>query len=72
MILAGLPATRVFGGTSFVTTEPAATTEFSPIVTPAMIVTFAAIQTLRSTAIGAAVTPARPGVAMARWGAQTI
>jgi hypothetical protein len=28
--LAGFPPTMVFGGTSLVTTEPAATTEFSP------------------------------------------
>jgi hypothetical protein len=33
---AGFPATSVFGGTDFVTTEPAATTELSPIVTPRM------------------------------------
>jgi len=32
--LAGLPAIKLFGGTSFVTTAPAATTEFSPTVTP--------------------------------------
>jgi hypothetical protein len=31
--LAGTPATTVLGGTSLVTTAPAATTEFSPIVT---------------------------------------
>jgi len=33
-ILAGLPATIARGGTSFVTTEPAPITEFSPIVIP--------------------------------------
>jgi hypothetical protein len=38
MTRAGFPPTRVFGGTFLVTTEPAATTEFSPIVTPPMIV----------------------------------
>jgi hypothetical protein len=31
-----LPPTRLFGGTSRVTTEPAATTAYSPIVTPPM------------------------------------
>jgi len=35
MTRAGFPPTRVFAGTSLVTTEPAATTEFSPTVTPA-------------------------------------
>jgi hypothetical protein len=43
MILAGFPPTRVLGGTFLVTTEPAATTEFSPTVTPPMIVAPAAI-----------------------------
>ena len=42
MTAAGFPPTRVSGGTSLVTTEPAATTEFSPTVTPPMIVTPAA------------------------------
>src|SRR5712664_2369887 len=37
MTLAGFPPTRVLGGTFLVTTEPAATTEFSPTVTPPMI-----------------------------------
>jgi hypothetical protein len=45
MTRAGFPPTRLFGGTSFVTTEPAATTEFSPTVTPPMIVAPVAIQT---------------------------
>src|SRR5699024_1474919 len=40
IILAGFPATTVFLGTSFVTIEPAATTELSPIVTPAKITQF--------------------------------
>ena len=34
MTFAGTPATTVLAGTSFVTTAPAATTEFLPIVTP--------------------------------------
>ena len=42
---AGLPATRLSGGTSRVTTAPAATTEFSPMVTPPMTMAPAAIQT---------------------------
>ena len=48
MTRAGFPPTRVFGGTSLVTTEPAATTEFSPTVTPPIIVAPAAIQTFLS------------------------
>lgn len=40
MILAGLPATTQFGGTSFVTTDPAPTTDPFPIVTPASTITF--------------------------------
>ena len=47
MTFAGTPATTVLAGTSFVTTAPAATTEFSPIVTPGKIVAFAPIHTLR-------------------------
>jgi 3-polyprenyl-4-hydroxybenzoate decarboxylase len=42
-----------------VTTEPAATTEFSPTVTPPMIVAPAAIQTFLSIAMGFAVALAR-------------
>ena len=38
MIFAGTPPTTLPAGTSFVTTEPAATIEFSPMVTPYMIV----------------------------------
>jgi hypothetical protein len=34
MCLAGMPPTTVFAGTSLDTTAPAATTAFSPIVTP--------------------------------------
>ncbi|WP_254073229.1 hypothetical protein [Acidisphaera sp. S103] len=41
------------------TTEPAATTAFSPTVTPPMIVAPAAIQTFRSIAMGLAVTAVR-------------
>ena len=37
--LAGTPATRLFGGTSLVTTLPAAITEPSPIVTPGVTTT---------------------------------
>jgi hypothetical protein len=59
MTRAGFPPTRVFGGTSLVTTEPAATTEFSPTVTPPMIVAAAAIQTFLSITTGFAITKAR-------------
>ena len=52
MTFAGLPPTRVFGGTSLVTTEPAATTEFSPTVTPPMMIAPAAIHTFFSIRIG--------------------
>ena len=45
-ITAGLPATTTFGGTLFVTTAPAATTEFSPMVTPFKMIAFMPIQTL--------------------------
>ena len=44
--LAGMPFTTVFGGTFFVTTLPAAITEFSPIVTFGSIVTHPPIITL--------------------------
>ena len=44
MIFAGIPPTMVLSGTSFDTTAPAATTEFSPMVTPCKIVAFAPIQ----------------------------
>ena len=52
MCLAGIPPTTVLGGTSVVTTEPAATTEFSPMVTPGNIVAAAPIQALRFITIG--------------------
>src|SRR5690625_5637924 len=41
--LAGFPATIVYGGTSFLTTEPVETIEFSPIVTPGRMTTFKVI-----------------------------
>ena len=46
MNFAGTPPTIVFGGTSAVTTAPAATTEFSPMVTPGNIVAAAPIHGL--------------------------
>ena len=54
--LAGFPAYRVCGGTSVVTTLPAAIIAFFPKVTPAVIVVFAPIQTPSSTVMGLAVT----------------
>src|ERR1700735_3116513 len=57
--LAGFPPTRVFGGTSLVTTAAAATTEFSPTVTPPMIVAPAAIHTLFSITMGFPIVAAR-------------
>ena len=53
MTTAGFPAATVFGGTDFVTTEPAATTELSPIVTPRMIVHRSPIHTFRPMTTGA-------------------
>ena len=50
--LAGTPATIQFGLTSFVTTAPAATIEFSPTVTPAKIIAAVPIQTFFSILIG--------------------
>lgn len=47
MTLAGTPATTVLSGTFSVTTAPAATTEFSPTVTPGNMVALAAIHALR-------------------------
>ena len=55
MTFAGTPATRVAGGTSRVTTAPAATTESAPIVTPGRTVAEAPIHALASIVIGAAV-----------------
>lgn len=45
MNFAGTPPTMTFGGTSFVTTAPAAITALSPIITPGRIVAFAPTQT---------------------------
>ena len=59
MTLAGFPPTRVFGGTSLVTTEPAAMTEFSPTVTPPTMVTSAAIHTFFSITMGLPIRYAR-------------
>lgn len=50
--LAGLPATIVQGGTSFVTTEPSPTTDPSPIVTPLRTIDLAPIQTPVEIVIG--------------------
>lgn len=55
--LAGTPATSVAGGTSRVTTAPAATTESAPMVTPGMMVAAAPIHTFVSATIGADVAP---------------
>lgn len=46
MILAGLPATTTFDGTSLTTTAPAPITTLSPIVTPGQMIAFPPIQTL--------------------------
>src|SRR3981081_151648 len=59
MTLAGFPPTRVFGGTSLVTTEPAATTELSPTVTPPMMVAPAAIHPLFHIPMGFPIVAAR-------------
>src|SRR5215510_16146233 len=58
---AGLPATTVFGSMLLVTTEPAATTEFSPIVTPFKITAFIPIQTLSQIFTGAVFNVGRAG-----------
>ena len=47
MIRAGIPPTIVSGGTSLLTTAPAATIEFSPTVTPGNIVAPAPIHAFR-------------------------
>src|SRR5271170_3607750 len=41
---AGFPATRQFGGTSFITTLAAATTQLSPILIPGMIMLYNAVR----------------------------
>src|SRR6266480_5332537 len=58
---AGFPATTVFGSTLLVTTDPAATTEFSPIVTPFKITAFMPIQTLFAIFTGAVFNLGRAG-----------
>ena len=50
---AGFPATTVLGATLFETIDPAATTEFSPIVTPFKMTAFIPIQTLSAMRTGA-------------------
>src|SRR2546428_2217769 len=50
--LAGTPATMACGGTSFVTTAPAATMALRPIVIPQRIVAFAPILAPSSTCVG--------------------
>ena len=50
---AGMPPTTVLLGTSLVTTALAATTEFSPMVTPGITVTAALSQTPFCRTIGA-------------------
>ena len=52
MCFAGMPPTTAFAGTSLETTAPAATTEFSPMVTPGNIVAAALIHELRLIVIG--------------------
>src|SRR5258707_3181166 len=59
--VAGLPATTTFGSTDFVTTDPAATTEFSPMVTPFKITAFIPIQTLSQILTGAVFNLGRAG-----------
>ena len=56
-IFAGLPATRVLGGTSFVTTDPAAIIAFSPIVIPQSIVELAPIDAPFFTVVGITFQP---------------
>src|SRR5207249_2678563 len=58
---AGLPATTTFGSTDLVTTAPAATTEFSPMVTPFRITAFMPIQTLSAILTGAVFSLGRAG-----------
>lgn len=52
MCFAGTPATTVLLGTSFVTTEPAATTALSPIIIPGKIVDAAPIHAFLFISIG--------------------
>src|SRR2546423_306355 len=55
------PAAPTLGGTLFVTTAPAATTEFSPIVTPLRMTAFMPIQTLSEMMTGAVRISGRGG-----------
>src|SRR5437899_11869886 len=58
---AGLPATSMFEGTLLLTTDPAATTEFSPILTPFKMVAILPIQTLSAIFTGAVFDFGRDG-----------
>ena len=58
---AGFPATTTFAGTLLVTTAPAATTEFSPMVTPLRMMAFMPIQTLSEMMTGAVRNAGRGG-----------
>src|SRR5437867_10688970 len=58
---AGFPATTIFGLTLLVTTEPAATTALSPMVTPFKITAFIPIQTLSAIFTGAVFNLGRAG-----------
>src|SRR6476646_6245477 len=60
-IAAGFPATTVFGSTDLVTTDPAATTEFSPMVTPFKITAFIPIHTLSQILTGTVFNLGRAG-----------
>ena len=53
MSFAGTPPTTMLGGTSFVTTAPAATIAPSPMVTPGVMVALAPIHTFFPMKIGA-------------------
>src|ERR1700735_323798 len=61
---AGFPATTTFSGTLLVTTAPAATTEFSPMVTPLRMTAFMAIHTLSRMITGAVFSTGRGGRAL--------
>ncbi|SUP34573.1 Uncharacterised protein [Streptomyces griseus] len=54
MILAGLPTATTLGGRSLVTTAPAPTTVFSPMVTPGQTMTPPPSHTLSPMVIGSA------------------
>jgi hypothetical protein len=57
MTRAGTPATMLYGGTSFVTTAPAATMLCAPMVTPSQTDTWVPIQTSSSTTMPSSVRP---------------